>query len=145
MENQSIVFKNSHLALMAAMLDVKLSGKESRKRNKFVNILNAKRDEFEKERVAIMEALAKKDDKGFPVVDMATSRYVFSNENIKKANDEHIALLEEECIFDIPDSVKGSLGFVKGLIVSTEIKFNSEDGRLYDEICEIFEKEVVTE
>jgi hypothetical protein len=137
---KSIEFKNIHIKHLIALMNVKLSGRKSRLRNKFLNIVNIKGAEIEKERIKIMEEMADKDENGKAIIDKATNNYKISEGVVKKANDLFTDLMNEKVIFDILPSNEDIFDQARDIILNSKLELDSSAGEMYDEICEIFEK-----
>lgn len=138
----SIALKNTHLKYISNWLSMPLHGKESRIRNRFIQMIEPRSIEIEKERLAKLTELAKKDDKGEPKLLDDKRTYDLTPENLKAFEDAMHAIGEESLVIDILPSNKETITSIKDILITIgdRLSLDPISGRAYDEVCEIFEK-----
>ena len=95
-----MTIKKKYLASIFNILSgVKTNFENSRIRNRFLNKIMDEQNIFKKELKDIALALCDKDKDGKPKID-ENGHYVFSGENLKQAEVEHLKLLSEEVTID---------------------------------------------
>ena len=150
-EVKSIKLRNHHIQIMSQWLaEMKLSGNDTRVRNRFFVIISQRLNEIEASKKEIVTKFAeKKDDKIVtekkPVIDGTGAAAklqdvpVFKDGNDEKADAEYLEILQEEFVIDILPSTKGTLLGIGQLLTYTERTFDLNDGKVYDFICTQFE------
>ena len=131
-----MIIKNSDIqSLVNFLVNEKLSGKTSRMRTRFVNLLNERLKEIEEFRLEIVEKYAEKDDEGKPITNDNKYKIV----DMEAFNKDYDELMNEEFIIDETHSKKDMLLSVKRILESTEMEFSGQEAFLYDKWCEAFE------
>lgn len=139
-----IKIKNSNIISFVNWLgNQKLSGKESRNRTRFIGLLVDRANEVQKERIAILEKYADRNDKGELNAENLPDggkKYLFTD-IIKQneANKELEEYLKEEFVIDVLESNKNIINTIKDIVLNTEEEFSGIDAVQYSEWCESFE------
>ncbi len=115
-----------------------LHGSECRSRNRIVNILNPKLDEFEKNRMELINRFGEKDESGKVKTNPETNSFVLSNE--EGFSKEYKEMIDEKIVIDIFPSNREDLKVVKNLVLNTKKDFGYADGEIYDEVCRVLEE-----
>lgn len=148
----SLKLKNFHLDFLLgnkeidrkSWLDQPLEdGKLTRSRNKFIKVAQEKLNERNEARIALIKKYANKDEAGEAKIitdENGSQRYDLSPEGMADFNKEYVALMDEEVIFDIPESQVAMFEDMKKIILDGKWPMQAGDGAVYDIICEEFEK-----
>lgn len=133
--------------LFALLVEVMLHGQESRSRNKIVNLLKERIDEFEKERMPLLDKFSEKDKEGKPKTEkfnqdgMEGERFILANPD--EFNKEFQELVNtSKFIFDILPSNSRDFATTKNILLNLQRNMNYQDGEIYASICEKLEKVV---
>ncbi|MDD4110202.1 MAG: hypothetical protein PHS54_01465 [Clostridia bacterium] len=137
----AIYLKNSHMIILSKLLNVKLKGSISRKRNRFINELSPRLREIEKERISILEKHSVQDDKGKAIIE--NGNYKIDVNKVNEINKELNDFYNEEFIIDVFPSNKENIMAIKDIILDTEIEFDTNEGQQYEEICQEFENTTI--
>ncbi len=114
--------------------DQALSGRASRARTRFVEDVQEELNKVEKERIALLEASADRDENGAvkkEVVDNS-EHYVLSDDAKKKVADEYSDLLEEEWVVDVTDANSEQISQIKSIVLDTDYRFGPREGDSLD-------------
>ena len=131
--------------LFYLLIESLLYGQESRSRNKIVNLLKERVEEFEKERMSILEKYSEKDKEG----KLKTEKFIQQGEEKKrfvltdqeKFNKEFQELVNtSKSVFDVLPSNRSDFLTVKNIVLNSNKKLNYEDSEIYDRICTKLEK-----
>ena len=131
--------------LFYLLVESLLYGQESRSRNKIVNLLKERVEEFEKERMSILEKYSEKDKEG----KLKTEKFIQQGEEKKrfvladqeKFNKEFQELVNtSKSVFDVLPSNRSDFLTVKNIVLNSNKKLNYADGEIYDRICAKLEK-----
>ncbi len=141
---KTIKIKNSNIISLVNWLgNQKLSGKESRNRTRFIGLLIDRANEVQKERIAILEKYADRNDKGELNVENLPDggkKYLFTDiEKQNEANKELEEYLKEEFVIDVLESNKNIINTAKDIVLNTEEEFSGIDAVMYSEWCSSFE------
>ncbi len=138
---KKIVFKNYLLQFLVTILDLSVEAKIARSRDRFLKSVYNRLEEIEIERKKILLSLAKKDDKGMPLIIERDGEKIYdlSPENLMEFQKQYMELLKEDFIVDILPSNQQDVATAKELVFNIERSFNIQEGKLYSEICESFE------
>lgn len=151
-EIKFLTLKNHHIQIIAQWLgEMKLSGSDTRIRNRFFTIIGNRLNEIDSTRKEIVDKHAEKKDgkvltEKKPVVDGTgdTAKLqdvpVFKDGNDKKADEEYSEVLQEEFVIDILPSTKETILKTGQLLLNTDRTFDLNDGKVYDYICTKFEE-----
>ena len=98
-----------------------------RSKMKIIKLFGEKMQFIETSRLEILNSLCEKDEKGEKkMVDgvnkkgQPTKNFDLTPENLAKYNEEYAKLMQEECIIDIPDSMRHDLSVVKGMLSTSQ-------------------------
>ena len=119
-----------------------LSGRESRERTKFVELLAADVQENEAMRLEILKKYADVDpETNEPLVieEGDNKHYNVKDENIPPFTKELAAYLDENFVVE-GDGNKNKLKVIKQIVLDTQEKIAPEIAMEYDKWCEAFEK-----
>lgn len=135
--------KNIELENLIALLDdLKLSGKASRMRTRFKNLLLGYYARFEQEKLDIIKNYAVLDEQGnFKTKQVGELQIpIWKNkESEQLANEEYRELCLEEIVIEETEERKDMLLSVKESILNCEIPFTGVEADLFDRYCQIFE------
>lgn len=145
MGEKTLTLKNYQLIKLAKFLDIPLSGSLSRSRNRFMKLVRPRIREYDDAREEELKLIADRDEAGkvilIPDQRSATGKaYRVAPEKLEDFDKWHKELLEEELTIVVNASNEKDVETAKKLLFETEREFNVEDGRIYDEICEAFER-----
>lgn len=142
----ALTFKVQQLMYLRLWLDVPMHGQDARTRNQFMKLILPTLQEAEEDRIAKCKELAEKDGEGnAKMIDgvKGQSQFDLSPEN-KKALEEYLAkAYNEELTIDVLPSNRKLLKATKVLVfdkIGEAEQFGMEEGRVYSDICEAFEK-----
>lgn len=138
-KQKSIEFKNYQLTTLFQILNVPLHGAESRARSKFIELLQKQIEMNEKSRLEILTKYAEKDEKGKLKIIDGTNSYDITPENTTKFNEEYVVLQGESFIVDLLPSTLAYIQTISNLVLNTKVEFALPEGRVYSELCDIFE------
>lgn len=148
----SLKLKNFHLDFLVgnkemgrkAWLDSPLEdGKKVRSRNKFLKIVTDKLNERNEARVSLIKNLAEKDEAGEAKIitdEQGNQKYDLTPEKLEEFNKEYVKLMDEDVIFDIPESQVAMYQDMKEIVLEGKWVMQAGDGAVYDIMCEEFEK-----
>jgi DNA gyrase/topoisomerase IV subunit A len=121
--------------MFTILVEAMLHGQECRSRNKIIKILKTKLDEFDKERMSLLEKYGEKDADGKRKIDETGKNYILADQ--EGFNKEYEELLSNsDVILDILPSNKADFGIVKAIILNLKRDFNYADGEIYTTLCE---------
>ena len=118
---------------------MKLAGKASRMRTRFINILTEKYKLFKDEHMQLIKEYANLDEDGNPKIIVRDGQRVFDIKDELAFNKEFNELLFEEVIIEENEVNKNMLLSVRDSILNSEIEVSEEEAFLYNEWCEQFE------
>lgn len=133
---------NYSLSLLYVLLNVPLHGAQSRARNHVGQIIKARINELEDERIKTLERYAKKDAKsGEPLKKTSDQgeEYDLTPESLLEYRKEFDIYMKEKSIIDLLPSVKADLALIRPLILDSRVPLETPDGYVYDELCKLFE------
>ena len=135
-----------------------LAGRESRFRNRFLNLIMDRMKEIDQERIKLAEEHAEKDENGKIIyLEQILNKYSKPTGKTKETKEKNKAYayklkdeqafsksyneyLNEDLVIDVsPETEEAILG-VRDIILNTDEKFSGIAAKRYDEICEVFEK-----
>lgn len=109
--------------------DQSLSGRESRARTRFVEILQEELNTIEKDRIALLDANADKDESGNPKMEEGEGgkHYVLSAEAQEKVATEYTDMLHEDWILDVTEANRETVQLVKKIVLDTDYRFGPRE------------------
>jgi len=124
--------KNKYLIGLGSWLnELNLSGKESRERTRFVNLIVKHIDENEKFRMEIISKYCEKDENGEnrkKMNEQGQEVWDMSEENQEKFAKEFIDLMDENFIIDVLEGNKEKTKVVKDIVLNTNYVFGPKEG-----------------
>jgi len=150
-KDKTLKIKNLHLDLLVLLLDKPRHGQDARAKNRFLKMVQPRRDEKEKTRKEILENHADKDKGGKSLMEEYPTptpkdptkkgkRLKLTEKNLEKAQAEYAEYCEEELIIDVLPSNKVDIGAIKMMLEADTTDLPTIDGAVYDILCEAFEK-----
>lgn len=125
--------------LIKFLMDIELSGKQSRMRTRFCKLIGERLKEIEEERFKLIDKYVKKDEEGNFLTKEKNGIQIYDIENIESFNKEYEELMREELVIDETNERKEMLLTVRDILLNTEQTFKGQDAMNYDRYCEIFE------
>ena len=142
-ENENALkLQNRHLVGLASWLNtLKLPGKLSRNRTRFISLLQPRMQENQKFSEEIIAKYAKKDKDGNPKrrTENGTEVWDIPDKKLEDFNKDMLELLQEEFVIAVTPENKHMLGDMRDLVLETEVEFSGEDAVRYNIWCEAFE------
>lgn len=123
--------KNYHLVGLGTWLnEQQLTGRASRARTRFVKDIQEKLSELEKERVALCEQFADKDEAGAVKKESVNNaeQYVFSEEGQREFAEEYRDLMTEDWIVDVTDANRDTITLITHIVLETDYRFGPREG-----------------
>jgi len=142
----TLTLKNYHLDGLNKILDVPLSGGEARKRSRFVKCLTERRQENEVNRQEILKKVCSKDEKGEPIIEVhgegqeQVKTFKLTDEAKAQFQKEFEEMVREDFVLEINAENLEEFKLAKKLVLECGIEFSGEESKLYDEVCNAFEK-----
>lgn len=143
---QTIIFLNHEIdGLFVFLRDKKItSGKQSRMRTRFCNILETRLFEMENSRSEIMKRCCEKDEHGeLKIIENQGSQTYYK---IMQGSEDHLRqelsdLMNEQLIIEVTESAKEMIQVVKEVVLNSEFEdgLHGDFAKNYDRWCEIFE------
>lgn len=148
--------KNKFLVGLGSWLnELQLSGKESRERTRFVNLLVDRLTENEKFRAELIKKYAQKDEEGNPrkrTEEGAGEIWDILPEDMEAYAKEYNEMMNEDFIIDVLEGNKEKVKVVTNIVLNTDYVFGPKEGDVegerqaklrqmndYDIWCESFE------
>ena len=149
-EKEALTIPNYQVLPLVKFLEAEnLSGKVSRSRTKFIQLIADRIKELEEERLKICEKFSeKKKVKGEEVIvyigkdgkdTTVAEGSNFKIKDIEGFNKEYVAIMSENFIFDILPSTTDLIKDIKNVVLNTSTQFKGPDAAVYNQLCEIFE------
>ena len=149
--SQTFTLKNYHLEGISKALNYPNQNFQvGRSKIRILKLLNEKSKVLETSRLEMLTALAAKDDKDKPIMKdvmvqrnpnmppQAEQQYDISGENLIKFNKEFTEMMQEDCIVEIPDSLKNDFSMFKGLLANSQAKdLTDSDIVVIEEVLDI--------
>ena len=120
------------LGLGSWLNDQPLSGRASRARTRFVEMLQEELNRFNDDRLALLKQLADKDEKGEPKIDTETKQFVLSDDARQQYASEYGLLINEDWKADITEANRDMFDSIKAIVIDTDYKFGPHDGEPAD-------------
>lgn len=136
-------FKNYEISALAKFLfEMKLGGKKSRMRTRFVKQLDHHLTEtIQAEQNALIQEYAEKDEDGNILFGENKTEVLLVKNTINEFENEIKDLLNEDYIIGISGQNEEMLNIIATLVLECEdVKFNGNDAVMYDNWCEKFEE-----
>ncbi len=145
---KSLQFKNYHITFINVCLNyisgnfaqpgtpLQLHGQESRSRAKFLRLIESHIKNTDEGQQEIVARHAKKDKDKKPI----KTETGFSINNMDKFNKEYEVFMNEKAVIDVLPSNKEILRTIKEMFLNLKREFSVDEGKIYDEVCEIFEQ-----
>ena len=110
--------------------DLSLTGSASRARTRFVEQLQAQLQIIDKDRVAILETHADKNEDGTPKKEAGDNgeHYVLSEEASKAVAKEYSELLMEDYVLDITDANRLQMESLRKIVLESDYRFGPREG-----------------
>lgn len=128
----SFKIKNKFLVGLGSWLnELQLSGKESRERTRFVNLLVDRLTENEKFRAELIRKYAQKDEEGNPKKRMeegAGEIWDLLPEDMEKYAKEYNEMMDEEFVIDVLEGNKEKVKVVTDIVLNTNYVFGPKEG-----------------
>lgn len=132
------------------LVELKLHGKQSRQRTRFVKILAERVNELNAERQRLFDEYGEKNRKGeFIYVDgegkestepkAGLRLKMHKGKTEEKFNEEFSTYLNEDYVLDVSPQTKDTIYGVREIILHTNEEFSGPMASRYDEWCEAFE------
>ena len=136
-----MIIKNYEVEQFGRFLfELKLRGRQSIMRTRFIKLLQAQLDLQAEERKQLIDEFCKKDENGDPLYeenDVGESGIII--EDPQEFNKEVIAILDEDFIIEETQDKLEMLTAVKGIVLDCDLEFSGEEAMSYDRWCEIVE------
>ncbi len=135
-EKQKIEIQFGLLKQILEWLDIPLHGQEARDRNAVFKIIKEKFDEYEKERMVIIEKYCKREKDGSlkMVVDPFSGGKKYDIENMESFEKDFRELSESVAIFDVLPSTKNGWVVVKKIFADTKKAMDIETTTFWEKI-----------
>lgn len=127
------------------LYNLKLKGKDSRMRTRFIRLLQERFQMIMVEAQEIQTEYAVKDDNGEVIFKEVKMPGGEKNKSFKitdpiKYNLEINELMDEDYIIEVNEERKEMLMSVKDSILNCEMEFSGQEAELYDSLCEAVEE-----
>lgn len=119
---------------------LKLSGKSSRMRVRFINLLTEKYKLFKEEHMQLIKEHSNLDENGNPKIVEANGVKQFDVKDLVSFNKDYTELLNEEVVIEESESNKEMLLSVKESVLNCNQEFEGESAIQHDRWCEIMEQ-----
>lgn len=133
----ALVLKNYLINSCVNFLDVPLPAQIARSRNRFLKALSPRAEEFETERMKLINQYAEKGTDEKPLV-MPNGNYKIKDQAAFDAAWK--TLKEETATFDVLPSNMADFHVVKGIMLGLDTPMNVGETHDYEELCIAFEK-----
>lgn len=120
---------------ISLLFDLPLKGKESRHRTKFINLLDERLKEVEKQRVELAKEHSRLDENKEPIINDGKYDIMVMEDFQKDLNE----LYAEEMVIEGGDA-QGMLKTVKRVLENCDLEFSGREAVIYDYLCEQIEK-----
>ena len=140
--------KNSEIKVLEDFLidsnnDLKLKGRVSRYRTRFVKLLEDQLTSVREEHASIIKQYANLDDNGEPKTKdvEGDSVYDIDNEKMLEFAKEYEDLMAEDFVIVVDESNRKMVKSVRDAILDCELEFYGESAFVFDRLCDIIEGE----
>lgn len=141
-----IRLKKGHLAYLVGSalvaqpgwLNAPIHATQARARNRALRLFREKAVAFEEERIALLNAVCEKDEKGNPK--LKDGQYELSDEGRKTFVDDYNKALNEEILVDVTETTKGDLLVAGGLLRNLNAELDATSTDVYEKILEAFDE-----
>lgn len=132
----TLVLQNFQLTAIANLLkDFPLKSYDSRMRSRFINILNERLEQLNKEKEALQEEYAERDENGEVIrSEQDGVEYITITDRVS-LNKEIKTLMDEEFHIDLTSENKKTFATVLKVLHETEKEFADFEAQVYDVIC----------
>src|SRR3990167_9577851 len=142
--------RGSVISLVSWLKQQPLAGLKSRSRTRFLQVIYSVIREFDSFRMKGVDKYANRDEKTKEVViieDAYNERmeYEFTPENRKAFEEEVATYLKEVVEIELEPKLREDYGFVKGLVLNTQVEFKGVQAEEYDKWCSALETEETNE
>lgn len=137
-----MIIKNYEVAPLGRFLfDLKLKGKESRMRTRFINILEKQLELINRERELLLSDYSKKDENGESITEYneELKKDVVLLEDGETYNNEVLKLMNEDFIIEETADKIDMLQTVQGIVLNVDLEFSGQEAMQYDRFCQIVE------
>lgn len=130
----SFTVTNAMLKTFNLFLNIPLHSEKAVARNKVINIIKEKFEEFETNRLAIIDDHVKRDTKGEMVMNEEGTNFIMKN--IMAFDDAYSNLCNLPVIFDVLPSNRPSWRIARDIIKSTKVEMDVEQTEHWEKIIE---------
>lgn len=130
----SFQVQNKVLKFMNALIDVPLHSEQAVARNRISKAIQEKFDEFEKDRLDLIEKYAKRDDNNEKMLDEEGKNYIL--ENIEGFNRDWELLREQHAVFDVLPSNRQYWRTIRDVVKNTKLEMDIELTDMWEELLE---------
>lgn len=137
-----MIIKNYEIAPFGRFLfDLKLKGKESRMRTRFISLLESRLELINKEREQLLDDYAKKDEEGniLKEYNEEMKRDVVLLEDGQAYNAEVLKLMNEDFIIEETADKIEMLKTIQEIVLNVDLEFSGNEAMQYERFCQIVE------
>lgn len=124
------------------LLDLKLKGKQSRMRTRFIRLLQDQLNLVNEERNSLLDDYAAKDENGDFITEMIDGKESIVLENGEEYNLEMTKLMNEFFIIEETQERELMLNEVRNIVLECDLEFSGAEAVAYDRWCEIVEGDI---
>jgi dihydrodipicolinate reductase len=110
----------------------------ARVRNRVVDIIAKKDEEFKKNNEALLKLYGKKGKDGKVIISEQDGRTTVQLSNVQKYSDEYKKLLDEDVIIDLLPSNTSDFKAIKVILSKLDVEMDYTDTKILDELLERF-------
>lgn len=130
----SFQLKNKMLKFFNLLIDVPLHSEQAVARNRISKLIKEKFDEFEADRLDLIEKYAKRDDKNEKMLDEEGKNYILAD--IEGFDRDWELLRENVAVFDILPSNRQYWRTIRDVVKNTKVEMDIETTDTWEEIME---------
>lgn len=137
-------FENIEIESLAEFLfSLKLRGKHSRMRTRFLKALNTHLESFYEERTNLIKEYAQINEDGTPkLVEGSEKDVLIKQDKLEEFSDELSMLYQEEIIIEESETNEVMILSVADSVLNSDIEVSELESIMYDNWCEKFEKAI---